>query len=101
MAALNSERVERGTSAMAISENDAGATTHSRRAFSIREFCLLYGIGRTNAYQEIAAGRLRAVKVGRRTLITNDAAESWLGGLTELNSHYATQSGSKPIRRRN
>ena len=43
-------------------------------------------IGRTKAYQEIAAGRLRAVKVGRRTLITHDAAEAWLAALPELNS---------------
>jgi excisionase family DNA binding protein len=55
------------------------------RAFPVPEFCRRYGIGRTNAYQEIAAGRLRAVKVGRRTLITHDAAEAWLAALPELN----------------
>lgn len=56
------------------------------RAFSVIEFCRRYSIGRTNAYQEIAAGRLRAVKVGRRTLITVDAAEAWLASLPELNN---------------
>ena len=56
----------------------------SPRAFSIPEFCRRYGIGRTNAYQEIAAGRLRAVKAGRRTLITHEAAEAWLASLPEL-----------------
>ena len=55
------------------------------RAFPIGEFCRRYGIGRTNAYQEIAAGRLRAVKAGRRTLITHEAAEAWLASLPELN----------------
>lgn len=55
------------------------------RAFPIPEFCRRYGIGRTNAYQEIAAGRLRAVKVGRRTLIAHDAAEAWLAALPEVN----------------
>jgi excisionase family DNA binding protein len=61
----------------------------SPRAFSITEFCRRYGIGRTNAYQEIAAGRLRAVKAGRRTLITQEAAEAWLAGLPELNNQVA------------
>ena len=56
------------------------------RAFPIDEFCRRYGIGRTNTYQEIAAGRLRAVKVGRRTLITQDAAEAWLSSLAEANT---------------
>ena len=56
------------------------------RAFSIREFCRQYGIGRTHTYEEIAAGRLRAVKVGRRTLIKSDAAEAWLAALPELNN---------------
>jgi excisionase family DNA binding protein len=48
------------------------------------DFCRLYGIGRTKAYAEIAAHRLRAVKVGRRTLITHEAAEAWLTSLPEL-----------------
>jgi excisionase family DNA binding protein len=52
-----------------------------RRAFPIADFCRRYSIGRTTAYREIAAGRLRAVKVGRRTLITEEAAKDWLAGL--------------------
>jgi excisionase family DNA binding protein len=56
----------------------------SPRAFSIAAFCRRYAIGRTYAYQEIAAGRLHAVKAGRRTLITRDAAEAWLASLPEL-----------------
>jgi excisionase family DNA binding protein len=69
----------------ACGEAAAGPAPFCPRAFSIPEFCRRYGIGRTNAYQEIAAGRLRAVKVGRRTLITQDAAESWLASLPESN----------------
>lgn len=61
------------------------------RALSIDAFCSRYGIGRTTAYQEIAAGRLRAVKVGRRTLITRDAAEAWLASLPSVQApHQAT-----------
>jgi hypothetical protein len=49
-----------------------------RRAMSVPEFCQRYGPGKTSAYQEIQAGRLRARKVGRRTIITQDDAEDWL-----------------------
>jgi excisionase family DNA binding protein len=64
--------------------NNGGSPPSPPRVFSICEFCRRYGIGRTNAYQEIAAGRLRAVKAGRRTLITHEAAEAWLASLPEL-----------------
>lgn len=69
---------------------DVEAASLAPRAFSIPEFCRRYGIGRTNAYHEIAAGRLRAVKVGRRTLITLDAAEAWLAALPALNQPSQT-----------
>ena len=70
--------------------NDAGSALLSPRAFAIREFCLRYSVGRTHAYEEIAAGRLRAVKVGRRTLITHDAAEAWLAALPEMSGGSRT-----------
>jgi excisionase family DNA binding protein len=49
-----------------------------RRALSIVEFCHRYGVGRSKAYEEIKAGRLRAIKIGNRTLIIVDDAEAWL-----------------------
>ena len=54
---------------------------NEKRAFSIAAFCENYGIGRTSAYEEIAAGRLRVVKAGKRTLVPADAAEAWLKNL--------------------
>jgi excisionase family DNA binding protein len=63
---------------------DSAAPEPTPRAFSIDEFCRRYGIGRTSAYQEIAACRLRAVKVGRRTLIRDDDAEAWLATLSSV-----------------
>jgi excisionase family DNA binding protein len=51
---------------------------------SIDGFCKGYGIGRTRAYEEIHAGRLKARKVGRRTIITLDDAEEWLSRLPAL-----------------
>ena len=49
-----------------------------QRAMSIAEFCERYAVGRTTAYEEIKAGRLRARKCGKRTIISEDDAEEWL-----------------------
>lgn len=35
------------------------------------------GIGRSSVYREINAGRLDAIKEGRRTFITEEAVQSW------------------------
>jgi excisionase family DNA binding protein len=45
---------------------------------TIPEFCAWARIGRTKTYEEIAAGALTALKIGRRTLIKRDDACSWL-----------------------
>lgn len=50
-------------------------------AYSIPEFCKIAGVGKTKAYEELAAGRLKAKKVGSRPLITN--APEWLDGLPD------------------
>jgi excisionase family DNA binding protein len=55
-----------------------------QRAMSIAEFCRAYNVGRTTAYQEIKAGRLRARKCGKRTIITEDDAENWLNHLPAI-----------------
>jgi excisionase family DNA binding protein len=67
-------------------EGPHNGNARGRRALSIREFCDRYSIGRTRAYDEIASGRLRAVKAGRRTLIADDAAEAWLAALPDSKS---------------
>ncbi len=48
------------------------------RAFSPRQFQRAYGIGNSLFYKEIKAGRLRARKIGRRTVISLADAEAWL-----------------------
>ena len=53
-------------------------STDNKQAYDVATFCQLHGIGRTLAYREIKEGRLRIVKVGRRTLITAQAASQWL-----------------------
>jgi hypothetical protein len=39
-----------------------------QRAMSLQVFCEAYSIGRTKAYEEIDAGRLKARKAGKRTI---------------------------------
>jgi len=53
-------------------------------AFPIGEAPQRLGISRTKAYEEIAAGRLRAVKCGSRTLIPYASGEAWLASLPTL-----------------
>jgi excisionase family DNA binding protein len=60
-----------------MSEQRAGA----QEAYSIEEFRTAFSIGRSVVYDEIRAGRLRALKVGARTLITRDDAIAWLRNL--------------------
>jgi hypothetical protein len=49
----------------------ANAAT-ARRARTVKQFCADYGVGKTLTYAEMKAGRLRAVKVGFRTLILHE-----------------------------
>lgn len=52
-----------------------------KKAYTINEFCQLFSIGRTKAYDEIKKGKLSVRKVGSRTLITADAARKWMDSL--------------------
>ncbi len=36
------------------------------------------GIGKTKLYEEIAEGRLRTVRVGKRRLVTREALAAWV-----------------------
>ena len=55
-----------------------------KRAFTVEEFMAAFGLGRTTTYEEINAGRLTALKLGRKTLIPRDSAEAWLASLPAL-----------------
>lgn len=52
-------------------------------AFTIDEFCKAHGIGRSLCYDEIAAGKLRIRKAGRRTLILDEDAKAWREALPD------------------
>jgi hypothetical protein len=47
-------------------------------AMSVNDFAVWAGIGRTTAWKEIREGRLPAVKVCTRTIVTFDDAQQWL-----------------------
>lgn len=59
---------------------------------SIKAFCIWADIGRTKAYAEIASGRLRTVKVGRRRLVPAEAVSDWLQAhtTTQVSLHVPT-----------
>ena len=42
------------------------------------------GISRSKAYEEIAAGRLKAVKCGAKTLVPYESGQAWLNALPPL-----------------
>jgi hypothetical protein len=48
-----------------------------QRVLSINEFSQAYGIGRSKVYDELNSGRLRARKIGKRTIIAEVDAEDW------------------------
>ena len=51
------------------------------RLFSITEVKARLGIGNTTVYQEISSGRLVALKIGARTLVTAESLERYIEGL--------------------
>ena len=56
----------------------------SRLAYRVEDFVAVSGIGRTTIYAEIKAGRLKAKKVGKRTIITAEAGKAYLDSLPEM-----------------
>ena len=50
-------------------------------AYPFPDFLELVGIGRTKAYEEINAGRLKVRKSGNRTIVLAADARAWLDSL--------------------
>lgn len=55
-------------------------TTPSKLAYSVLEACRASSLGRTTLYAHIAAGKLKAVRVGGRTLIPADSLRALIAG---------------------
>jgi excisionase family DNA binding protein len=53
-------------------------------AYDVNSAARVIGCGRNKIYDEIAAGRLEARKVGRRTIIPRAAILAWLDALPRL-----------------
>jgi excisionase family DNA binding protein len=52
-----------------------------REALSIGEVCRVSGIGRTKIYEAISTGRLKARKLGKRTLVLRADLQAFLASL--------------------
>ncbi len=53
---------------------------------SINEFCEFANVGRTYAYQLINQHTIKAVKLGKKTLIPKTELDKWLEGLPAYSS---------------
>jgi excisionase family DNA binding protein len=51
-------------------------------AHSIEDFCDLTSLSRAGVYNMIKAGKIKAAKVGRRTIIPRAEALAWLARVT-------------------
>lgn len=58
----------------------AQASQGSPITLTVQAFCQSTGLGRTTCYNLIKQGKLSAIKVGRRTLITAASIEALFGG---------------------
>ena len=50
-------------------------------AFTVREFCKRYAVGRTKAYELFNSQEVEARKMGTRTLVSRRSAELWFANL--------------------
>jgi hypothetical protein len=55
-----------------------------RLALSVKQFCAAYGICRQTFYDEIKRGRLKAVKLGAKTMVLKADADSWAASLPAI-----------------
>jgi excisionase family DNA binding protein len=56
----------------------------NQRAYTVKELQAVGGPGRAKAYEDIRAGKLRAVKLGRSTRILADDFERYLASLPPI-----------------
>src|SRR3546814_11969172 len=75
MRSVASPRGPNGTNIMQPIKHDP-----PKIGYSIREACQASSLGRTTLYNHISAGRLRAVRVGGRTIISAAALHALIAG---------------------
>jgi excisionase family DNA binding protein len=59
------------------------------KSHTISETSRISGASRTTIYQQISAGRLKAKKIGRRTIILSTDLSEWLASLPAKESNAA------------
>jgi excisionase family DNA binding protein len=69
--------------------------TPTRLAYSISEACRLLSVGRTTIYRAIKSGQLKTCKIGRRTLVTAEALQLWLGNLPSALGNFASDDNNQ------
>jgi excisionase family DNA binding protein len=69
--------------------------TSENLAYTISRFCEVAGLGRAKVYELLAAGELKAVKCGGRTLIRAEEAKRFVDSLppAELESPASLRRG--------
>lgn len=58
----------------------------SREFWPILEFCAVHGVKKSKVYDLLATGQLQGVKVGRKTLITEESRQRWRASLPRFRS---------------
>lgn len=59
-------------------------------AYTVEEFCSLYGVRQTKAYELMKTGAVERVKIGAATRITRESAERWFAGLPRTQGKEAS-----------
>jgi excisionase family DNA binding protein len=67
-------------------------------AYRIDKACEVSGFGKTKLYEEIGSGRLRAVKVGRRTLIPADDLRAFIESLPPIACRAKNAANDGPMK---
>jgi excisionase family DNA binding protein len=78
-AAIRAATEQLGAAILAAVKAEAATTADAPdRLYGIPEAAAALGIGRSAVYDELAAGRLRSLKVGRRRLIPAGAVREYI-----------------------
>jgi excisionase family DNA binding protein len=64
--------------------------------YSIREACQVSSLGRTTIYNHIAEGRLRATRIGGRTIIPAASLHALIVGTPEPRTEVDHADGASP-----
>jgi hypothetical protein len=91
----------RGRRTPANSAANLPYTGEPKGAYRPKEFQTRYRVGHTKVYQEIAAGRLIARKVGSATIILHEDAEAWARALPMVQPAEAARTSGTELVLRN